>query len=240
MDPVYEHFKKIGEIEEKIEKNRIRMGDNPLKRRELQEKFDLIMDKIKKLNQDKEKLILENKELEQMILVLRDKIKEDKDYLLTVKSNDEYMMILEGISNKNKKIAESEEKVLKNLSEIEKIEQDINKLKEKDSTLENLKKEIEKINELLKDIENENKELDLGREKLVSELPEEYQKKYQRIYEKRKKRVVILVKEPYCLGCYSSIPAQLFEKIKSMKKIEFCINCGRILIYNKNESNDKI
>ncbi|HAF07530.1 MAG: hypothetical protein XD76_0275 [candidate division TA06 bacterium 32_111] len=239
MEQIYEIFQKIGEIEEKIEENRIKMGDKPLKRKELKEQLDSIIGKIENLKKEKEKIVSENKESEQKIIVLRDKIEEDKKYLSNVKSNDEYMMISEGIKHKKDTISESEDKILKNLSEIEKIENQIKKLEEENSTMESIKKEIEEINTILKDIEEENKKLDVEREKLVSSLPEEYQKKYQRIYDRRKKRAVILVREPYCLGCYSSIPAQLFDRIKSMKTIEYCINCGRIILFKKDENSNK-
>lgn len=239
MEDVYEIFQKIGQIEEKIENNRIKMGDKPFKRKELKEQLDSIISKIENLKNQKEKLSQENKEIEQKILVLRDKIEEDKKYLSNVKSNDEYMMISEGIKHKKDIISQSEDKILKNLSEIEKLENEIKKLEQENSTMEKIKKEIEEINNIIKDVEEENEKLNIEREKLVSSLPDEYQKKYIKIYEKKKKRAVILIREPYCLGCYSSIPAQLFDKVKSMKNIEFCINCGRIILFKKDENSNK-
>ncbi|MEJ5307868.1 MAG: C4-type zinc ribbon domain-containing protein [candidate division WOR-3 bacterium] len=239
MEDVYEIFQRIGQIEERIENNRIKMGDKPFKRKELKEQLDAIISKIENLKKEKEKLVLENKEIEQKVLVLRDKIEEDKKYLSNVKSNDEYMMISEGIKHKKDIISQSEDRILKNLSDIEKLENEIKKLEQENSTMEKIKKEIEEINNIIKDIEEENEKLNVEREKLVSSLPEEYQKKYQKIYEKKKKRAVILINEPYCLGCYSSIPAQLFDRVKSMKKIEFCINCGRIILFKKDENCNK-
>jgi predicted nucleic acid-binding Zn-ribbon protein len=54
---------------------------------------------------------------------------------------------------------------------------------------------------------------------------------YERYYEKYHDRAIVSVKGGVCTGCFVTIPPMRLDIIRRMDSIEFCENCGRILIW---------
>ena len=173
-------------------------------------------------------------------MALKDKMKSDKQYLSTVKSNEEYMMILEGLKHKQDKINENENTLLKNLTENEKYEETIKKYEGDSSKANELRGEIEKINENLRLYEQDIIIKNDERMKLIRRLPDDLSRKYLRIHEKRRGIGIVIIENAHCQGCYAEIPAQLYDKVRSMKNVEYCLSCGRILLHKKDEGSSAV
>jgi predicted nucleic acid-binding Zn-ribbon protein len=58
---------------------------------------------------------------------------------------------------------------------------------------------------------------------------------YERYYEKYHDRAIVSVQGGVCHGCYVTIPPMRLDIIRRMDSIEFCENCGRILIWEEEE-----
>ena len=56
---------------------------------------------------------------------------------------------------------------------------------------------------------------------------------YERYYEKYHDRAIVPVKGGVCYGCFVTIPPMRLDIIRRMDSIEFCENCGRILIWEE-------
>jgi len=54
---------------------------------------------------------------------------------------------------------------------------------------------------------------------------------YERYYQKYHDRAIVHVKSGVCQGCFVTIPPMRLDIIRRMDSIEFCENCGRILIW---------
>jgi predicted nucleic acid-binding Zn-ribbon protein len=58
---------------------------------------------------------------------------------------------------------------------------------------------------------------------------------YERYYEKYADRAIVPVVGGVCQGCFVTIPPMRLDIIRRMDSIEFCENCGRILIWEDDE-----
>jgi predicted nucleic acid-binding Zn-ribbon protein len=56
---------------------------------------------------------------------------------------------------------------------------------------------------------------------------------YERYYRKYADRAIVQVRSGVCQGCFVTIPAMRLDIIRRMDSIEFCENCGRILIWEE-------
>jgi len=56
---------------------------------------------------------------------------------------------------------------------------------------------------------------------------------YERYYQKYHDRAIVQVKGGVCQGCFVMIPPMRLDIIRRMDSIEFCENCGRILIWEE-------
>jgi len=54
---------------------------------------------------------------------------------------------------------------------------------------------------------------------------------YERYYQKYADRAIVQVQGGVCQGCFVTIPPMRLDIIRRMDSIEFCENCGRILIW---------
>jgi predicted nucleic acid-binding Zn-ribbon protein len=56
---------------------------------------------------------------------------------------------------------------------------------------------------------------------------------YERYYQKYHDRAIVPVRGGVCQGCFVKIPPMRLDVIRRMDSIEFCENCGRILIWEE-------
>lgn len=208
---------KITTIEKEIEKAKLT----------LQEKQSRIHN-IRKDYKIKEGDIAENE----------NKINKLNTQTFAVKTNEEYRAIINEIGYLKKEnertenemigLLEEEEKLKKTIGEIEtETNEFINKTMEE---INNLKITKEKLTEKL-----EQTEIDF--DKNFNELPDDIKELYRKIKKVRGK-VVCLIDNETCTGCYANLTPQFFNELKKRKEILLCDNCGRILIYAAPDENN--
>ena len=240
LDEVMETLYLLAAKDLEIASIKRKMGDEPLKRKQLQSQLEETEKNFAAVRDKRDENDKNNKILEDEINTLKDKIRSDKQYLSTVKSNEEYMMILEGLKHKQDKINENESILLKNLTDNEKYEEIMKKHEGDSSKANELRIEIEKINENLRLYEQDLLIKNDERMKLIRRLPDELSKKYLKIHEKRRGIGIVIIETAHCQGCYAQIPAQLYDKVRSMKNVEFCLSCGRMLLHKKDEGSTEV
>ncbi len=160
----------------------------------------------------------------------KEKIKDKKKDLNTIKTNKEYAAMLSEIEYLEKKKEEAEEKVIESLLETDEIQKDIKKAeKEREEIKTKYEKEKEKIANEQKEVENKLKSVREKREKIVSLIDEEYLKLYVNLGKNKGGIPLSKVKNGFCSECYMKIRPQILVEIKKSDKIITCENCGRIL-----------
>lgn len=240
LDEVMELLYDIAKIDSEISVIKRKMGDEPMKRKELQDQLAETEKNFASISDKRDENDKNNKILEDEINVLKEKMRSDKQYLSTVKSNEEYMMILEGLKHKQEKINENESTLLKNLTENEKYDEIIKKYEGESSKANELRGEIEKINQNLKLYEQDMLIKNDERGRMIHRLPDDLSRKYLRIHEKRRGVAIVIIESAHCQGCFAEIPAQLYDKVKSMKNVEICLSCGRMLLHKKDEGSTQV
>ncbi len=236
MNEVMQKLYELYEMDKKIFEIKRHMGNLPEDRKVVQVKYDEMTKHANVLREEKETLINEMKEFNAKKDEYKKEIDSDKDYLANVKSNEEYMMVLNSIDKMEEELKNGSETIIKNNRRIEEIEIDLKKYVENESSAKGLRQELEKFNKELEDDENKIVDLKSERESLVNHLPEDIKKKYERIYIKRRGIAISLINSALCSGCFSEIPQQLVQNVRMMEKINYCINCGRILLWSKDEN----
>lgn len=103
--------------------------------------------------------------------------------------------------------------------------------------------ELNDIDNTIKDIENPEyqkfgfkvedriTELLRTRKELLAKLPKELAENYERL-RKRYTAVFAGMKNGFCFGCFQQLPTEMITKIvrlKEMKEIIYCPNCGKVL-----------
>ncbi len=207
-------------------------------------KFDkLIEDLNKQFENEKKKLTSlekKKKDKEREIEDFHEKIKKLKEKTSQVKTNKEYQALLSEIETVEENLKKEEENlllILYEFDEIKKIIKDVEKeFDERKKEIELQKKEIDETTKLI------NQKIDAlleSRTNLIKDLPKEYYNEYKELMKKHKGLAVAEVKNSVCQGCFLHIPPQLYVEIKLNQSIHYCPQCGRILFYRKEQSEEE-
>ncbi|MFO8062642.1 MAG: C4-type zinc ribbon domain-containing protein [bacterium] len=236
MNEVISQLYQLAEIDNEIFEIKRQMGTLPEERKRLESELNVEISAINKLKEEREKLVEENKELEEKKQKASKRIEEDKEYLNDVKSNEEYMRVLNEIKHSQDTIDESGDILFRNLSRIEEIDSKLSELEQQSKEDSGVQAKIDEINEKLKEDEVTLLELKEKRESLVRHLPEDLKKQYKKIHKSRSGLAIVLIDSAHCAGCFSEIPEQLYQNVRQMDDVNYCINCGRILLWEKDEN----
>ncbi|NOY64834.1 MAG: hypothetical protein GXO97_05480 [Nitrospirae bacterium] len=169
-----------------------------------------------------------NKELE--LSEISDKIEKLKARTSDIKTNKEYQAHLKEIEKKEKEKYLIEDDILFLMEETEEA---LQRVKEAEKKVEEEKKRLKEIEEELKkkqqQIEKELDELKAQRSEITKKINKELYDQYMMLLEKNNGLAIAEAKDEVCLGCYMSIPPQLYVEIKTEDKIFTCPQCGRFL-----------
>ena len=216
----------LQEIDDQIYEIESLAGDlpNKVKNKEeslqvLQSELDLAANKIEQLEKD-------NKTLNINLEDGQAKLNKYKDQLFLVKSNKEYDALNNEIDHIKTLIADSEEKVLENQSEIEKESE----LKESHSTEINSLSEtldVDKSN-LKSALENSQDELQIlnnTRDDVVNSIDHKLLSQYNKLKQGRGVGISPL-EDNCCGGCFSMLPPQVVIEVKSNLELHTCPSCS--------------
>jgi predicted nucleic acid-binding Zn-ribbon protein len=116
---------------------------------------------------------------------------------------------------------------------MEEIEEARKALKDAEQKIEQEKKRLEEVKKELdkkkKEAEQELEELKKKRMVLAEKIPQDVYNNYMETLEKTNGLAVVEAKDEVCLGCYMSIPPQLYVELKTEDRLQQCPQCGRFL-----------
>lgn len=216
--------KKMESINHQIEGENKRILDieNQLKNRMLAYQSDLA--ELKKTN-----MTLKDTELN--LLKIQKKITDAKNNRNNATSEKQANALEEEISSLEGHKSELEDQIFaqlehqenltKNISEFESFRVGILK------TIEEIKNEIKEQFELKN---NELKTLKTRLDNLLTTLPVNYRDFFYSIFKKFKSNSLAKIENGKCSACKMSVPSSIAQEVETGNVLEFCLNCGRMLI----------
>ncbi|RME63423.1 MAG: hypothetical protein D6778_09645, partial [Nitrospirae bacterium] len=189
-----------------------------------------IDDKVQQIKSSIETYEKKRRKKEMELQDITEKIEKLKSRTSEIKTNKEYQALLKEIEEAEKQKFLIEDDILYLMEEIEEARKRINQEaqeveKEKKVFIEQqMKVEAERAS-----LEKEIKELKDRRENLKNSMDKELYSRYMKLLEKGKGLAVAEAKDEVCLGCYMSIPPQLYVELKSNSDLRTCPQCGRFL-----------
>lgn len=178
-----------------------------------------------------------HKKLDVELTSLNQELAKFQKQMQDIKTNKEYDALTNEIVNRKLKISETEEEILKALTNIDDLKEKIKGYKQKKQEeeerntdqLASLKEELNSIEDKIKIKEDERKNLTVRINKILLST-------YERVKRGRGNQVVVTIRKRACTGCYKGIPPQKIQEIRRGEQIFTCDNCGRILIWTEDSS----
>lgn len=185
-------------------------------------------------------LILLRKQLELDLEEINSELTKLQRQMREIKTNREYDALVTEIANRKLKISNTEEELLKVLTETDEIQDKIKEQKEKSVSveknnlvqLESLQKEVDSIGIKVKQKEDERKNISVRLNKLILAT-------YERVKKVKGGVAIVPVRKRACSGCYKSLPPQRIQEIKKGDNLITCDSCGRVLIWIEEEEDEK-
>lgn len=160
---------------------------------------------------EKSKLVSSQKEYEAI----------DKEVALTKQKEDEYSFQLM-----------QEERIVDDLKgTIEDYELSMKQQEEE------IEKEQEKVNKRIEEIKGDMENLGEKETSIIDELDEDFRYKFEKIVKNRDGHGIVSVSRGHCTGCYTTLPVEYINNVRSNDKIYFCPYCSRVLYYDESPEN---
>ncbi|VAX27649.1 hypothetical protein MNBD_NITROSPIRAE02-1391 [hydrothermal vent metagenome] len=168
------------------------------------------------------------KELE--VKEVDDRIEKLKSRMSDIKTNKEYQARLKEIEAIERERSRLEDDILYMMEELDEVSGGLkeaeSRIGDEKKRLQSLQKELDEKSDLIK---KELAELEEQREALARKIPAALYNRYMDVFQKSSGLSVVEAEDERCLGCYMSIPPQIYVEIKMSEEIVQCPQCGRFL-----------
>lgn len=236
MEDILGTLVEIQKLDDEIKYTHLRIKEIPLTRATLEDEIEKAqanalgkqtrMHDLKKDYKMKEGDLAENET----------KINKLNQQTFAVKTNEEYRAIINEIDYLRQENKRIEDEMMNLLEEEEKLKNTIDKTDSE--TKEFVDKRTSEMNELKKseeELTEKYEHLQMTFREYFSKLPSDVKELYNKIKKVRGK-VVCLIADETCTGCYANLTPQFLNELKRGKEILLCDNCGRILVYTPTEA----
>jgi predicted nucleic acid-binding Zn-ribbon protein len=193
--------------------------------------------KAEELTANEERLGLEKaqgnrKTLEIEIESTNEHIKKYQAQLFQVKTNKEYSALLAEIDAHKAKNAQTEDRILVLMEEVETRTKSLQQEKDKLAKVraEYAKKKTE-LEASLTVVKTELSERIQERAGLLPDLTREVLASYERVHKSRKGIAIVPIRDGSCGGCFINLPPQRVAEVRQGEDVVHCEHCGRILIW---------
>lgn len=186
--------------------------------------------KLKLERENLESIEKKKRERDQGLKEIADKVENSKKRASEIKTNKEYQAHLAEIESIESEKYLIEDDILFLMEEIDAVRQS---LKDAEAEVEKQSKELQSIQkELEEKCEDARKELAELKEKkalLAKGVSEDLYSRYTDALKKGAGLAVVEAADEVCLGCYMSIPPQLYLQVRISDEIIQCPQCDRLL-----------
>jgi predicted nucleic acid-binding Zn-ribbon protein len=182
--------------------------------------------------QEIEKFDLKQNELESQINELEFKIKEEEKNLVSKNIGPRQIQDLAlQIENHKLRHFQLQDQWIETVNEMESINAKINKLQDKIQDLRQKKSTLcDSIKEMLSSVQSELSQLIDVRNRIKKDLSEDLLRVYDAIRNSGHQIAAATVENSRCGSCHLTLPATELDRLKKSEEIEFCEQCGAILI----------
>ncbi len=172
----------------------------------------------------------ERKELAAALALEVDNVEKAEGRLAAIKTQKEYVAVLKEIDTAKKLNKDLQDRIAAKDAEIEGFTGD---QKEKEGELAALSEKVSgrfgEIDATLVDYDQESAGQTEQREGLFKQLPVQLRKRYQMLFERRGGIAMVEVRNGTCTGCNMQLPPQLFNSLYTIREIQSCPHCGRLM-----------
>ena len=164
-------------------------------------------------------------------------IKRHQGQLAQVKTNKEYTAMLHEIEAAKAAVSQLEEKILLGMEEADALAA-AEQAAQREFATESARigQQRRTLEEQQRDVQSQVDALAAERQRAVGALPGDVLAAYQRIFQGRGGQAIVPVEHQACGGCGGPLPPQLVNEVRKMESIITCETCGRILIWNQEQT----
>ena len=177
------------------------------------------------------------KNLELEISSLQDNLKKLKLQMMAIKTNKEYDALVSQIDAVKESINEKETNLLEIIERTEILESSIEEFRKK--SIETKKQNDDQLSILQEKMDSVGTKVQMkddDRQNIVVRVPKRIMSIYERIRKNRGGSVVVTVKKRACGACFKALPPHLIQELKRGDQLITCDNCGRLLIWQDDNS----
>ena len=222
----------LQEFDNQIESLKSEIEKVPAEIEKIQKEIESLKIKHDQIIHRKKQLELQKKEKELDIQTFQDRIAKLEIALNKVKSNEEYKALLREKAQAEENIIHLEDEILQLMEEIEKTANEIKEFEKiKEEKIKELENKISLLNSKKAELENQLNTLIAQREELIKTIDPRYLHQYENLKKRVKNKVIAVIDDQVCTGCYMVIPPKIFTELLKSEKLFTCPNCGRYLFY---------
>ncbi|MCX8065109.1 MAG: C4-type zinc ribbon domain-containing protein [Candidatus Hydrogenedentes bacterium] len=233
---------KLQEVDLRIEELKAKEEVIPKQKERLLLQEKKLEQEIEEHEKNYKRLQLAQREKEKEIAYLQEQVKRLDSQLMSVKKNEEYRAMLKEIEDVKKQIGLKEEELINIMYQIDEANLFFLESKKRiEQEIKSLKEQAGEIDKELEEIKREREEWESKRNTIVNTVEPEFIERYERIRKRVKVGPVVVALEPskdICTGCYMKQLPQVVNEIIGWEKIHTCRHCGRILYYSETLNED--
>jgi uncharacterized protein len=230
MQKVLQQLIRLQELDTRLDVLTEKLGDLPETVKTLEKQINNEIDQ----NNIRKTSIEENENLVRTHTARTDdlsvKIKKYKEQLYLVTTNREYDALTSEIEYNEEAIKSAEDQILQSEEENERLKE---ALERTEKNIEEMKTKLEQakgsLAETQKETEEEKTELEKQREELISLIPRNFQRTYERVRGARSGLAVVPLIRDACSGCQNRVIPQKRVDIYKKNQVITCDYCGRFL-----------
>ena len=172
----------------------------------------------------------QRRDLSQDLLIEEGNIGKAENRLPTIKTQREYVAVLQEVDTSKKLNKEIQDKITALDGAKEALNNDCQeKVDELAQMNEQVKERQKEIAAALKDCDTVLGEGDGRRDGFLDKIPASLRKRYEMLLDRRAGIAVVEARQETCCGCNMNLPPQLFNNLYTTKEILVCPHCNRML-----------
>ncbi len=209
------------------------LDDIPNLKRNIATKLDQYKTALEESKTKIKTRLVDVKQSEGEIEGVRQQIGKLREQQLQIKSNEEYKVLNREVSGLEAKIKGLEDREIEIMEAVEQAKQEESGIKTELAKAEgSVNGEFQQLDERKTKLEAEVQQLQLDRQGLAANIPEDWLSRYNRVMENRKDVALVSVEKNSCGGCHMKLPPHVLQDIKRADAIITCSFCGRLLYWH--------
>lgn len=175
--------------------------------------------------------------MESALALAKERKKKYETQLYAVKTNKEYDAITLEIEHTEKEIDQHETKILETLESEEQLKQEVAQYEEQlQAATQERDQQEELLNLTMEQNRHQVEQLQSARQGLLVGVKPGLLRSYERILRGKDGLAVVKIVRGSCGGCSTRITSQRAMEIREMREVYYCESCGRILLWQDEES----